>query len=91
MTLAARAHGLESISQVRSKSWSVITMTNYPHQSQEAPAKYQLMLRKHLPIPDNEIVMLAMSMGYPDLEKIGLFSAKQQKRPVEDIVQFFGI
>jgi nitroreductase len=72
MTLAARARGLETISQ-------------------EAPAKYQLILRKHLPIPDNEIVMLSMTMGYPDLEKIKLFSAKQSKREVDEIIQFFGI
>lgn len=72
MTLAARARGLETISQ-------------------EAPATYQLILRKHLPIPDNEIVMLSMSMGYPDLEKIRLFSAKQPKREVGEIVDFFGI
>ncbi|KAJ7343147.1 nitroreductase [Mycena albidolilacea] len=58
--------------------------------SQEAPAKYQLILRKHLPIGDDEVVALAMSMGYPDLEKVAQFSAKQPKREVSDIVEFCG-
>ncbi|KAJ7632882.1 Nitroreductase-like protein, partial [Roridomyces roridus] len=71
MTLAARARGLETISQ-------------------EATAKYQLILRKHLPIDDTEIVALGMCMGYPDLEKVAQFSAKQPKREVSDIVEFFG-
>jgi len=71
ITIAARARGLETISQ-------------------EAPAKYQLILRKHLPIGDSEIVALGMSMGYPDLEKVAQFSAKQPKRDVSDIVEFFG-
>jgi hypothetical protein len=47
-------------------------------------------LRKHLPIGDDEVVALAMSMGYPDLEKVGQFSAKQPKREVSDIVEFCG-
>ncbi|KAJ7219578.1 nitroreductase [Mycena pura] len=70
VTIAARARGLETISQ-------------------EAPAKYQLILRQHLPIGDDEIVALSMCMGYPDLEKIAQFSAKQPKREVSDIIEFF--
>jgi nitroreductase len=58
--------------------------------SAEAPATYQMILREHLPIGDDEIVALAMCMGYPDLEKIAQFSAKQPKREVSDIVEFFG-
>ena len=72
MTIAARARGLETISQ-------------------EATAKYQQILREHLPIPDNEVVMLGMSMGYPDVEKVRQFAAKQDKREVDDIIAFFGI
>jgi len=71
ITIAARARGLETISQ-------------------EAPAKYQLILRRHLDISDHEIVALGMSMGYPDLEKVEKFSAKQPKREVSDIVEFLG-
>ncbi|KAJ7685468.1 nitroreductase [Mycena polygramma] len=71
ITIAARARGLETISQ-------------------EAPAKYQLILRKHLPIGDQEVVALAMSMGHPDLEKVAQFSAKQPKREVSDIIEFYG-
>ncbi|KAJ6630527.1 Nitroreductase-like protein [Mycena sp. CBHHK59/15] len=58
--------------------------------SQESPAKYQLILRKHLPIGDDEIVACGLSMGYPDLEMVAKFSAKQPKREVSDIVEFFG-
>jgi hypothetical protein len=47
-------------------------------------------LRKHLPIGDDEVVALAMSMGYPDLEKVAQFSAKQPKRELSDIVEFCG-
>lgn len=100
ITLAARARGLETITQasiihilpplrgfsrptvvglIRNKLW------------QEALAKYQLILRQYLPISDEEIVMCGMSMGYPDLEKIAQFSAKQPKREVSDIIQFFGM
>jgi len=71
ITIAARARGLETISQ-------------------EAPAQYQLILRKHLPITDSEIVAMAITMGYPDLEKIAQFSVKQPKREVSDIIEFFG-
>ncbi|KAJ6624531.1 hypothetical protein B0H10DRAFT_1943134 [Mycena sp. CBHHK59/15] len=70
ITIAARARGLETISQ-------------------ESPAKYQLILRKHLPIGDDEIVACGLSMGYPDLEMVAKFSAKQPKREVSDIVEFF--
>ncbi|KAF7311439.1 hypothetical protein MKEN_01046100 [Mycena kentingensis (nom. inval.)] len=54
-------------------------------------AKYQLILRKHLPISDDEVVICGMSMGYPDWEKIGELSVKQPKRPgeVDDIVRAF--
>jgi len=72
ITIAARARGLETISQ-------------------ESTARYQLILRKHLPIGDNEIVALGMTMGYPDLDKIAEFTAKQPKREVSDIIEFFGI
>ncbi|KAF5357408.1 hypothetical protein D9758_005957 [Tetrapyrgos nigripes] len=72
ITIAARARGLECVSQ-------------------EAPAKFQLILRKHLHIKDQEVVALGMAMGYPDLEKVAQFSAKQPKREVEDIIEFHGL
>ncbi|KAJ7709572.1 nitroreductase [Mycena rosella] len=71
INIAARARGLETVSQ-------------------ESTAKYQLILRKHLPIGDSEVVALGMTMGYPDLEKVAKFSAKQPKREVSDIIEFFG-
>lgn len=48
-------------------------------------------MRQHLPIPDNEVVMVGMCMGYPDLDKIHQFYAKQPRRPVGDIIEFFGM
>jgi len=72
ITIAARARGLETISQ-------------------ESPAKYQMILRKYLPTGDDEIVACGMSMGYPDLEKVAEFSAKQPKREVSDIISFHGL
>ena len=35
--------------------------------------------------------MCGMSIGYPDPEKIALYSAKQPKREVGDIIEYFGI
>ena len=58
--------------------------------SQVALAKYQVILRKYLPIGDDEVVALGMSMGYPDLEKVSQFSAKQPKRELSDIIEWCG-
>jgi len=30
-------------------------------------------------------------MGYPDLDKVAEFSAKQPKRPVDDILKIYGM
>ncbi|KAJ6453495.1 nitroreductase [Mycena vitilis] len=87
ITIAARARGLETISQVNGLGCAKILRRPF---LQEAPAKYQLILRKHLPIGDQEVVAMAMSMGYPDLEKVAQFSAKQPKREVSDIIEFYG-
>ncbi|THU93099.1 nitroreductase [Dendrothele bispora CBS 962.96] len=72
VTIAARARGLETTSQV-------------------STAKFQLILRKHLPIKDTEVVALGMSMGYPDLEKVAQYYARQPKREVADIIEFHGL
>ncbi len=48
-------------------------------------------MRKHLNISEQEIVVCALSFGYPDYEKIARFAAKQPKREVSDIVEFYGI
>jgi hypothetical protein len=70
ITIAARARGLETISQV--PRLNLVDCRFRPaHRSQEAPAKYQLILRKHLPIGDSEIVALGMSMGYPGMFRKG--------------------
>lgn len=72
VNIAARARGLETISQ-------------------ESTANFQLILRKHLPISDDETVMCGMSMGYPDAELIAQYSSKQPKREVSDIIEYFGM
>ncbi|THU93093.1 nitroreductase, partial [Dendrothele bispora CBS 962.96] len=59
--------------------------------SQGSTTKFQLILRKHLPIKDTEVVALGMSMGYPDLEKVGQYYARQPKREVADIIEFHGL
>ncbi|KAJ7438503.1 nitroreductase [Mycena latifolia] len=74
---------LQSITiAARARGLETITM--------ESTAKYQLILREHLPISDTEIVACGLCMGYPDLEKVAQFSAKQPKREVSDIIEFFG-
>jgi hypothetical protein len=63
MILAARARGLEAISQVRfqrfNPSQGARSLQQLTTLHQEA--RHQLILRKQLSIPDNEIVMLGMS------------------------------
>ncbi|KIY73911.1 Nitroreductase [Cylindrobasidium torrendii FP15055 ss-10] len=49
-----------------------------------------VLLRKHLPIGENEIVVLGMAIGYPDMEKVQQRYVAPTKRRLEDIVQFHG-
>lgn len=58
--------------------------------TQESTANYQLILRKYLPISDDEMVVCAISLGYPDMDEIAKFSSKQPKREVSDIIEYFG-
>ncbi|KAF8069942.1 nitroreductase [Lyophyllum atratum] len=71
VTLAARARGLETVSE-------------------QTIATYHEVLRKHLPIDDDEVVLVGMALGSPDLEKVSKFYARPQKRTVPEIAQFFG-
>ncbi|KAG7091114.1 hypothetical protein E1B28_010168 [Marasmius oreades] len=59
--------------------------------SQESVSKYHSVMRKYLPIAEHEIVAVGMSMGYPDLEKVAQFPARQPKRELSDIVEFHGL
>ncbi|TFK25630.1 nitroreductase [Coprinopsis marcescibilis] len=48
--------------------------------TQESIAQFHEVLRKHIPIADNEIVVVGMAIGYPDVEAT--------ERQVDDIIQF---
>lgn len=52
-------------------------------------AKYHTIIRKHLPIPQSEIVICGMSLGYADLsEKVN--TLRLPREPVEAFASFFG-
>ncbi|KAJ7680027.1 nitroreductase [Mycena rosella] len=53
--------------------------------------KYDELVRKHLPIKDDELVACAMSMGYPDLEQTARHYARPVKRPLEDVLEIHGM
>ncbi|KAF9268587.1 nitroreductase [Marasmius fiardii PR-910] len=59
--------------------------------SQESISRYHAVLRQFLPISEDEIVAVGMSMGYPDLDKVAQFPAHQPKREVSEIVRFHGL
>ncbi|KAF8989793.1 nitroreductase [Cyathus striatus] len=52
----------------------------------ESVARYQQILRKHLPIGEDETVVCGMCVGYPDLERVSKLFARQPKRDVSDII-----
>ncbi|EAU90343.1 nitroreductase [Coprinopsis cinerea okayama7 len=56
--------------------------------SQESISTYHQVLRKHVPISDDEIVAVGMSVGYPDLDLIQRFPFIQARREVSDILEF---
>lgn len=70
ITLAARARGMESVTQ-------------------ESPSQFHAVLRKHLPISDNEVVAVCMSLGYPDMELVKEYQMPRERREVGDILTFF--
>lgn len=57
--------------------------------SQESPSQYQAVLRRHLPIGDDEIVAVCMSVGYPDMELVSKFEMPHERREVGDILEYF--
>ncbi|KAJ7471068.1 nitroreductase [Mycena latifolia] len=72
VTLAARARGLESVTQL-------------------SVPKYDEIIRKHLPIGEDELVACTMAMGYPDLEQIAKHYARPAKRPLGDVLEIYGM
>ncbi|KAJ6543587.1 nitroreductase [Mycena vulgaris] len=59
--------------------------------SQLSVPKYDEIIRKHLPIRDDELVACTMSMGYPDLTKIAEHYARPAKRQLEDVLEIYGM
>ncbi|KAH6916166.1 nitroreductase [Coprinopsis sp. MPI-PUGE-AT-0042] len=57
--------------------------------SQESIAQYHRILRQHLPISDDEVVAVSISVGYPDKELVTRYAAPQPRREVDDILQFY--
>ncbi|EFI27382.1 nitroreductase [Coprinopsis cinerea okayama7 len=50
--------------------------------------QYHRVLRKHVAIPEDDIVVIVMSVGYPDLELTERFPVKLPRREVGDILEF---
>lgn len=56
--------------------------------TQESISQYQSVLRRHLPINDDEIIAVGMSMGYPDTELVTRYVLPRERREVSDIISF---
>ncbi|KAJ2936171.1 hypothetical protein H1R20_g922, partial [Candolleomyces eurysporus] len=56
--------------------------------TQESITRYQSVLRRQLPIGDDEIVAVGMSMGYPDAELVSRYALPRERREVSDIISF---
>ncbi|KAJ7149890.1 nitroreductase [Mycena crocata] len=54
-------------------------------------AKYDEIIRKYLPIAEEDLVACGMSMGYPDLERIGKCYARPNKRQLKDVLEIHGM
>ncbi|KAJ7183705.1 nitroreductase [Mycena filopes] len=59
--------------------------------TQLSVAKYDEIIRKHLPIPENDVVACSMSVGYPDLEKVAKNYARPAKRALGDVLEIHGM
>lgn len=51
-------------------------------------SKYHSILRRHLPISDDEIVAVSMALGFPNMELVKRFDMPRDRRSVDDIVMF---
>ncbi|KAJ2919521.1 hypothetical protein MD484_g911, partial [Candolleomyces efflorescens] len=56
--------------------------------TQESISQYQSVLRKHLPISEDEIIAVGMSMGYPDTELVKRYALPRERREVSEIISF---
>lgn len=57
--------------------------------SQESITQFHRVLRRHIPITEDEVVAVGMAVGYPDVELLNLFGVRQPRRQVDDILQFY--
>ncbi|KIY64172.1 Nitroreductase [Cylindrobasidium torrendii FP15055 ss-10] len=58
--------------------------------SQQSIAIYHKILRRHIPITEEEIVIMGMSMGYPDHEEVAKWRYRPERREVSDVASFIG-
>ncbi|KAJ6543588.1 hypothetical protein DFH09DRAFT_1088735 [Mycena vulgaris] len=74
-------HFMQSIT-LGARAWGLELVT------QLSVPKYDGIIRKHLPIRDYELVA---SMGYPDLKRIAEHYARPSKRPLDDVLESYGM
>ncbi|KAJ6537800.1 nitroreductase [Mycena capillaripes] len=58
---------------------------------QIAIPRYDALIRKHLPVPEDELVAVAMSLGYPDIEKIKTKYVRPPKQALGDVLEVHGL
>ena len=90
VAMAARARGLETVSEA-SKFPSVGRHVHeLMRRSQQSVARLHPILRERLQISEEELVLIGMAVGYPDLQQISQLYARPSRRPVSDIAVFEG-
>ncbi|KAK7017348.1 Nitroreductase [Favolaschia claudopus] len=72
ITIAARARGLESVTQL-------------------SVPKFDEIIRKHLPIPEEYLVAASISLGHPDLEKVAKYYKRPVKMELRDVLEVYGM
>lgn len=88
INVAARARGLETVTQVRPHGHNQLARAHC--NLQQSTTLFPNVLRKHLLIGDEEIIALSMSLGYPDVQKVAQYYERPKRRDVSEIVYFLG-
>ncbi|KAF7335426.1 Nitroreductase [Mycena venus] len=77
-------HFMQSISiGARARGLESVTQLSVP--------KFDEIIRKHIPIRDDELVAASISMGYPDLEKIAQYYARPAKKELREVLEIHGM
>ncbi|KAJ6578001.1 hypothetical protein B0H19DRAFT_1253296 [Mycena capillaripes] len=77
-------HFMQSVTiGVRARGLESVTQLSVP--------KYDEIIRKHLPIPESELVASSISLGYPDPERIAKHYARPGKRELKDVLEIHGM